>query len=102
MSRSFTQYLADYRTKATILAAATVTDASAELLVKDEYLRRHEAPVWYEHIGTDATGPVYRLGSAIILQDIQAHLDAIVTAGKVSRLNYKNAYTCNPSLRSPV
>jgi hypothetical protein len=99
--RTFAEYLAGYRTTATLAADATVTDASLELLVKDEYLRRHEAPVWYEKLGQDATGPVYRLGTAILLLDVQSHLDALVTAGKIKRMNYANAYSCNPSLRTP-
>jgi hypothetical protein len=95
--QSLAEALARYRAQAVITAATT--DAAVEALVKDEYLKRHETAVFYETLGTDATGTVYRLGTAILTVDIQPHLDALVTAEKITRLNFPNAYSCNPALR---
>jgi hypothetical protein len=101
MAESFTDYLARYRAKADVLAAASLTDAIVLGYVKDQDLAQHGSAVAYEFLGDDTAGaPVYRLGTLIILQDIQAHLDALVAARSITKVGgAKAAYSANPSLR---
>jgi len=101
--KTFAEYLQEYIDRADYdeTAAGALSDADVLALVQGEAFARHESPVVYEHLGDSAdSDTVYRLGGKILLGDIQSHLDALVTAGSLKRLNFKNFYVCNPSLRN--
>ncbi len=103
MSTTFAQYLAEYRSKVNTGFGAndTVSKAGVLALLQAEYIKAHEVSVRYEYLGDDENGPpVWRLGTAIVLQDIQTHLNSIVTDGNAKLVpGAKKAYTLNPSIR---
>jgi hypothetical protein len=105
MAETFSEYLDRYRGRADVLAGAALTDALVLGYVQGQDIQQHGASVAYQFIGNDAPGgvagdPVYRLGTLIFLQDIQAHLDALVVAHSISKIpGAATAYSCNPSLR---
>src|SRR5262245_46212782 len=106
MAESFAEYLARYRSLVVtgFDGGDSPTDAQVLSLVQSEYLKGHEVAVRYEYLGDDSNGyPVYRLGTAIVLQNIQSHLDTLVSAGSIhvvpGTAGKKRCYSCNPALR---
>jgi hypothetical protein len=99
-------HLAVLRGHAVVASAPALSNDEVATLVLQQALILHGAAVFYEHLSRDEDPvlepPVYRIGTAVILQDIQTQLTALCTAGSLFRYGTTmNAYNPNPSLRKP-
>lgn len=99
--QTFAEYLARYRTKASVLASPVLTNEQVRVLVMEQDLAQHGQSVKYQFLGDDAAGdPVYRLGTVIVLQNLDAQLNVLVTARSISEVpGFDRAFSANPSLR---
>jgi hypothetical protein len=103
VAESFAEYLARYRSQVVtgFDGDDSVSQADVLNLLRTEYIKQHEAAVVYEYLGDDSSGyPVYRLGTAVVLQNIQTQLNDIVTDREATKIpGAAKAYSLNPSLR---
>lgn len=99
--KTFAEYLAEYRSRASIPATPVLTNEQVRVLVVEQDVAQHGQSVKYQFIGDDAAGdPVYRLGTLIVLQDLSAQLDALVAAHSIHEIpGFARAFSANPSLR---
>lgn len=97
--KTFGEYLAGLRKTATVASGPALSTSAVKDIIVKEYIARHETAIFYEFLGDDENGaPVYRIGSTILLQDVQTQLNSLVTSKDIKRLNFKNSYGLNPSL----
>jgi hypothetical protein len=99
--KNMTEYLAAKRAAASVAASPSLTNDEVLALVTSEYVKLGSSAVEFQYLGDDGSGdPVFKLGTAIVLQNISTQLTALVDAGSIVQIPGANlAYSVNPHLR---